>query len=218
MSPSLSMQWINALWAFLHSVDEILLGAFLQYPAWVLLALFAVLLLESSMCPFLPGDTLLFAAGVALRASPLSVHVAAALFLTASVLGVTANYYIGRRLRLRLRTTGLWGFGREELSRTELLMTQHGPRMLVLGRFLPGVRTAVPLLAGAGRMPFGRFTLYNVLGGLPWIILFTYGGYYFGGIPGVEAYLVPILLLLLAFAIVPFLVTWGRAAWRRSHP
>jgi len=206
------------LWHLLQSAEEIVLVLLLEYPFWVLAGLWTVIFLESSVAPFLPGDTLLFASGVALRTSPLSVHVAVWLFLAASILGVTLNYTIGRRLRSHIRTRGIWGVGREQLLRTEHLIQRHGPRMLVLGRFLPGVRTAVPLLAGAGEMPFRTFTLYNLLGGAPWVFLLVYAGYYLGGIPGVEAYLVPVALLLLAIGILPALITWIRSAWRRSHP
>lgn len=190
----------------------------LEHPYWVLVGLWAVIFLESSIFPFLPGDTLLFASGVALRTSPLSVHVAVMLFLVASSLGVTLNYGVGRRLRVRVRERGLWGVGREQLGRTEQLMARHGPRILVLGRFLPGVRTAVPILAGAGQMPFGTFTLYNILGGIPWVFTFTYAGYYFGAIPGVEAYLVPVTLVLIAIGVLPLFITWIRSTWRRETP
>lgn len=212
------MTWLTEFWHFLQSAEETVLILLLEYPFWVLLGLWTVIFLESSVAPFLPGDTLLFASGVALRTSPLSVHVAVWLFLAASALGVTLNYAIGRQLRERIRDRGIWGIGREQLLRAELLIQHHGPRMLVLGRFLPGVRTAVPLLAGAGEMPFRTFTLYNVLGGAPWVLLFVYAGYYLGGIPGVEAYLVPVVLLLFAIGILPVLLTWIRSAWRRSHP
>ena len=118
----------------------------------------------------------------------------------------------------RLRGRGLWGIERKQLKRTEHLIDLHGTRMLVLGRFLPGVRTAIPIVAGAGQMLFGRFMLYNVLGGVPWVFLFTYAGYYFGGIPGVEAYLVPVSLVLIAAGLLPLLAGWVRSAWRRSSP
>lgn len=212
------MSWLNELWSFFRSVEEIVLGLLLDHPFWVLAGLSAVIFLESSVAPFLPGDTLLFASGVALRTSPLSVHLVVWVFLAASSLGMAANYGVGRTLRTRIRSRGIWGIGREQLLRTEHLIGRYGARMLVLGRFLPGVRTAVPLLAGAGEMPFGTFALYTVLGGIPWVFTFTYAGYYFGGIPGVEAYLVPVALLFVAIGLLPVLVTWIRSAWRRSHP
>lgn len=212
------MPWWNEIALFFQSIEEVLLALLLEHPYWVIAGIWGVIFLESSIFPFLPGDTLLFASGVALRTSPLSVHAAVWLFLAASALGVTLNYGIGRGLRDRIRTRGLWGIDRDQLRRAEHLMSLYGPRMLVLGRFLPGVRTAVPILAGTGRMSFGPFTLYNVLGGMPWVFLFTYAGYYLGGIPGVEAYLVPITLVLIALGLLPIFVRWVQVAWRNAHP
>lgn len=91
-------------------------------------------------------------------------------------------------------------------------------RMLVFGRFLPGVRVVVSLLAGSGRMPFGRFTVLNFLGGVPWIGLFVYAGYFFGALAWIHAYLVPGVVLAMLLGFLPLLVRWGRKAWRRSHP
>lgn len=212
------MDWFYTLWEVVLSVEEHLLSLLLDHPFWVLAGLFGIIFFESSILPFLPGDTLLFTAGLALRTSPIPVHVGAGLFLLATVLGVTLNYWIGRRLRSRIRTRGLWGITTAQLKRTEHLTDRHGVRLLVVGRFLPGVRVVVPLLAGAGRMPFGQFTTYNLLGGIPWIALFVYGGYYFGGLPGVHAYLIPIGLLFLLVGLLPLLIRWLQTAWRRAHP
>lgn len=212
------MDWLFYVWEAILSFEEILLSLLLEHPFWVLAGLFGLIFLESSVCPFLPGDTFLFAAGIALRTSPVSVHVGAVLFLLATVLGVSVNYWIGWRLRERIRAQGLWGITPAQLRRTERLTERHGPRLLVLGRFLPGVRVVVPLLAGAGQMTFGRFTGYNFLGGIPWIGLFVYSGYYFGTLPGVHAYFVPVFVLLLLIGFLPMLIRWGKNAWRRTHP
>ena len=212
------MDWFHSAWTLVLSLEETVLSLLLEHPFWVLAGLFVVILLESSLLPVLPGDTLLFAAGVALRTSPISVHVGALLFLLATVLGVTLNYLLGERLRRRVHTRGLWGITEQHLARTEHLIDQHGARLLILGRFLPGVRVVVPILAGSGRMPFGQFTLYNFLGGVPWIGLFVYAGYFFGAVPGVHAYLVPVVVLLFLVTLLPLLVGWARGAWRRAHP
>lgn len=213
-----TMDWFYSLWEIFLSIEEVLLSLLLEHPFWVLAGLFGIIFLESSICPFLPGDTLLFTAGFALRTSPVSVHTGAGLFLIATALGLTLNYWIGRRLRLRIRTHGLWGITTAQLRRTEHLAERHGVRLIVLGRFLPGVRVVVPLLAGAGQMPFSRFTTYNLLGGVAWIALFVYGGYYFGGLPGVHAYLIPIGILFLLGGLLPVLLRWAQTAWRRAHP
>lgn len=212
------MDWLFDAWNLLLSLEEVLLAFLLEHPFWVLAGLFVVIFLESSVFPFLPGDTLLFAAGVALRTSPLSVHAGALLFLMATVLGVTLNYLIGWRLRERIQDRGFWGITTTQLKRTERLIETHGARLVVFGRFLPGVRVVVSLLAGSGRMPFRRFTLFNLLGGIPWIGLFVYSGYYFGALPWVHAYLVPGIVLLALVGTLPFLIRWGRRAWRRAHP
>lgn len=212
------MDWLLDVWNLLLSLEEVLLAFLLEHPFWVLAGLCVVIFLESSVFPLLPGDTLLFAAGVALRTAPVSVHVGALLFLIATVLGVTLNYLIGGWLRERIQKRGLWGITTTQLERTERLIETHGARLVVFGRFLPGVRVVVSLLAGSGRMPLGRFPLFNFLGGIPWIGVFVYSGYFFGGLPWVHAYLVPGVILGMLIGLLPFLVRWGRTAWRRSHP
>lgn len=212
------MDWFYVAWEFLRSLEEVLLSLLLEHPFWVLGALFLIVFLESSVFPFLPGDTLLFASGVALRTSSVSVHVGALLFLCATVLGMSLNYLIGWRLRGRIQGQGIWGITTVELKRAEHLMEVHGARLIVLGRFLPGVRVVVSLLAGSGRMPFGRFTALNFLGGIPWIGFFVYAGYFFGALPWVHAYLVPGVVLLMFLGLLPLLLRWGRDAWRRGHP
>lgn len=212
------MDWLFDAWNLLLSLEHVLLAFLLEHPFWVLLGLFVVIFLESSILPLLPGDTLLFAAGIALRTSPISVHLGALLFLLATVLGMTVNYLIGWRLRGRIKERGLWGITTVQLHRTEHLIETHGGRLLVLGRFLPGVRVVVSLLAGSGRMPFRRFMLLNLLGGIPWIGVFVYAGYFFGALPWVHAYLVPAVVLTMLVGLLPVLVRWGRTAWRRSHP
>lgn len=212
------MNWIRSAWNVFFSLEETILSLLLEHPFWVLTILLTVILLESSVFPFLPGDTVLFAAGFALRNSPISVHIGAAVFLCATVLGITINYWIGWRLRKRIQNRGLWGIREAQLLRTENLIDRHGARLVILGRFLPGVRVVVSLLAGSGRMPFGSFTLYNFLGGIPWVGLFVYSGYFFGALPGVHAYLVPVIVLLTLLAFLPLLVGWVRRAWRRAHP
>lgn len=212
------MDWFRSVWKVFFSLEETVLLLLLEHPFWVPTILLTIILLESSVFPFLPGDTALFTAGVALRTSPLSVHIGAVLFLLATVLGVTINYWIGWRLRKRIQSRGLWGIRAVQLRRTERLVDRHGARLVVLGRFLPGVRVVVSLLAGSGRMPFGLFTLYNFLGGVPWVGLFVYSGYFLGALPGIHAYLVPFIVLLSLIAFLPVLIGWIRRAWHRAHP
>ena len=178
---------------FLH-LDKHLTQFVATYGGWVYALLFLIVFAETGLVvtPFLPGDSLLFAAGALAAAGGLNVWAVIALLSVAAVLGDAVNYAAGRFVGPRVfsatdRSSGLHRLlNREHLQRTHAFFEKYGGKAVVLGRFVPIVRTFVPFVAGAGAMTYARFAVYNVVGGLIWVGICTLAGYAFGTVPIVK--------------------------------
>ena len=178
---------------FLH-LDKHLTQFVATYGGWVYGLLFLIVFAETGLVvtPFLPGDSLLFAAGALAAAGGLNVWAVIALLSIAAVLGDAVNYAAGRFVGPRVfnatdRSSGLHRLlNREHLQRTHAFFEKYGGKAVVLGRFVPIVRTFVPFVAGAGAMTYARFAVYNVVGGLVWVGICTLAGYAFGTVPIVK--------------------------------
>lgn len=185
---------------------------------WAYLILFAVIFCETGLVvtPFLPGDSLLFAAGAVAALGGLDVdllaRLLARLLFVAAVAGDAVNYGLGKHVgRLAAHR---WA-RLEHLARTEAFFARHGGKAVVLARFTPLVRTLAPFVAGMGAMSYGRFTFFNVLGAALWVGGFVYAGYLFGGVPFVQEHFTLIVLGIVALSVVPVLVRllpFGRLA------
>ncbi|HWG29485.1 MAG TPA: DedA family protein [Steroidobacteraceae bacterium] len=207
------LSWLTDL--ILH-LDRHLVEMLAQYHLWIYPILFAVIFAETGLVvtPFLPGDSLLFAVG-ALAAidtsGTLSTPVLNGLLGAAAILGNTSNYAVGRLIgppafsgRYRLLKV-------EHLRRTEQFFARFGGLAVALSRFMPIVRTFAPFVAGVGRMAYGRFQAFNVIGGLCWVTLFLWGGYLFGNIPVIKQNFGLVTILIVVVSLLPMAV----AALRR---
>ena len=178
---------------FLH-LDKHLTQFVATYGGWVYALLFLIVFAETGLVvtPFLPGDSLLFAAGALAAAGGLNVWAVIALLSVAAVLGDAVNYAAGRFVGPRVfsatdHSSGLHRLlNREHLQRTHAFFEKYGGKAVVLGRFVPIMRTFVPFVAGAGAMTYTRFAVYNVVGGLIWVGICTLAGYAFGTVPIVK--------------------------------
>jgi membrane-associated protein len=178
---------------FLH-LDTQLAQFVATYGGWVYAVLFLIVFAETGLVvtPFLPGDSLLFAAGALAAAGGLNVWLVIALLSVAAIVGDAVNYAAGRFVGPRVfsatdRTSGLHRLlNRQHLDRTHAFFEKYGGKAVVLGRFVPIVRTFVPFVAGAGAMTYGTFALYNVAGALIWVGICTLAGYGFGNVPVVK--------------------------------
>lgn len=201
----------------MHLVDFILhvdryLGAFVaHYGAWVYALLFLIVFVETGVVvmPFLPGDSLLFGVG-ALAAidtqGTLSAPWLALLLCIAAVLGNTTNYWIGRGIGQQAYS-GKYRFIKvEHLRSTEAWFARHGATAMVLARFAPIVRTFAPFVAGIGRMHHGRFQVYNIIGGVAWVNLFIWAGYFFGNIPLIKNNFGLVTIAIILVSMLPMAV------------
>lgn len=198
---------------FLH-LDQHLGAIVREYGAWTYGILFAIVFCETGLVvtPFLPGDSLLFATGAlaALPSSSLNVGVLAALLCLAAILGDTVNYWIGKAVGVRVFRDDARVLKTDYLRRTERFYARYGGKTIVIARFVPIVRTYAPFVAGASRMHYGRFITFNVLGGVTWICLFLFAGYFFGNIPVVRDNFGLVILAIIVVSLLPGVVEYAR--------
>lgn len=193
------------------NLDEHLIELLSQYGLWIYAILFLIVFAETGLVvtPWLPGDSLLFAVG-ALTAidtsGTLTLPWVIGLLITAAILGNSCNYAIGRSIgppafsgRYRLLKI-------EYLERTEMFFNKHGGKTVVLSRFLPILRTFAPFVAGVGRMDYGRFQMYNVVGAFSWVLTFVIGGYLFGNIPIIRDNFGVVTLIIIVASLIPVVV------------
>jgi membrane-associated protein len=184
-------------------------------PVWAYTPLFIIIFIETGLVvtPFLPGDSLLFAAGVfAAPGGGLNLAALLALLCIAAILGNTSNYWIGRKTGQAIIDSGrIKALTPERIAKTQEFFDKYGLLAVVLTRFFPIIRTFAPFLAGVGRMHFGRFTLFNVLGGVLWVTIFVLLGYFFGGIPVVQENFELIIIAIVVISFIPTAVGIIRA-------
>jgi membrane-associated protein len=203
------MDLIALLIDFVLHVDLHLQEIIRDFGAWTYLILFAIIFCETGLVvtPFLPGDSLLFAAGSFAALGALDPWWLSALLIVAAVCGDTVNYWIGHRIGPQIfhrETRRL--IRKEHLFRTQLFYQRHGGKTIVLARFVPIVRTFAPFVAGIGRMHYGRFLAYNVGGGVAWIAIFVWAGYLFGNLPFVRKRFTLVILAIILISVMPMVV------------
>ena len=196
---------------FILHVDKHLEAFVASYGAWVYALLFAVIFAETGLVvlPFLPGDSLLFISGTVVAAAGLNVHALVAILALAAILGDSVNYSIGRYVGPRVydRPDSRW-IRQDHLRRTQAFYDRYGGITIVIGRFVPIIRTFAPFLAGVAQMPYPKFLAYNVAGGLLWIASLVYAGYLFGNIPWVKDNLTFIVIGIVVVSLIPAISTF----------
>jgi membrane-associated protein len=202
---------------FLH-LDTHLNLIIQQYGIWTYLLLFLVVFLETGVVvtPFLPGDSLLFAAGTFAAIGALEVGWLWALLFLAAVLGDTVNYRIGYAIGPRAFQSQSRFLKKEYLDRTQEFYVRHGGKTIFLARFIPIIRTFAPFVAGIGQMAYTRFIFYNIFGGLAWTVLFIFGGYYFGNIPLVKKHFSLVILTIIVLSVLPAILEFLRSYARQA--
>ena len=196
---------------FLH-LDAHLTALTAQYGAWTYAILFLVVFCETGLVvtPFLPGDSLLFAAGALAALGPLNPVLLFVLLALAAIVGDTVNYWIGHKFGGRILQHESRWLKRSHIERTHAFYEKHGPKTIVLARFVPIVRTFAPFVAGVGAMTYRRFVIYNIAGGIVWVALFLLAGYFFGNLPVVRDNFSLVILAIIALSLLPAVVEFLR--------
>ncbi|MEI6506085.1 MAG: DedA family protein [Planctomycetota bacterium] len=202
-------------------LDEVLHGVLQTWGPWTYVLLFAIILCETGLVvmPFLPGDSLLFAAGAMAALYPDDLNVVALIVLLsiAAILGDTINYAIGRWLGPRAFTIDKWFLKHEHLERTQQFYARHGGKTIVLARFVPIVRTFAPFVAGVGRMHYPQFLFFNVVGGIAWVLICTLAGYFFGNFPVVKENFELVVVGIVVVSVLPIAWEMWSARRRAKH-
>lgn len=202
------MEYVEFLIDFVLHIDAHLAEMISLYGVWVYAILFVIIFCETGLVitPFLPGDSLLFVAGAlaAMPANDINIHLIVLLLIGAAILGDASNYTIGRLFGDKLFSNpDSRIFKQSYLNKTHDFYKRHGGKTIILARFVPIVRTFAPFVAGMGHMSYRHFALYNVVGGIVWVVLFAYAGYFFGGLEIVQKNLELLIVLIIFISVLP---------------
>jgi membrane-associated protein len=206
---------------FLH-LDQHLASVVSQYGLLTYVLLFFVIFMETGfvVTPFLPGDSLLFAAGTlaAISGSKLHVGILYLVLAGAAILGDTVNYWIGHAIGPRVFRENVRFLKREYLDRTHAFYEKHGGKTIILARFIPIIRTFAPFVAGVGEMTYSHFISYNVIGGVVWSALFLFAGYFFGNISFVKHNFSLVIIAIIAISLMPPVIEYFRGRRKPTEP
>lgn len=213
------MEYLKQLIDWVLHLDKHLGEVIRDYGTWTYLILFAIVFCETGLVvtPFLPGDSLLFAAGTLASSDEtggvINVHLLVFLLIVAAVVGDTVNYHVGYYVGPKVFTGKSRFLKKEHLDRAHAFYEKYGAKAIVLARFVPIVRTFVPFVAGIGKMSYTTFITYNVIGGVVWVALLTYAGYLFGGHPVVKKNFSLVILAIIVISILPMVIEFLRAKY-----
>ena len=213
------MDLLTLIVDFILHVDVHLQELMNNYGLWVYGILFLIIFSETGLVvtPFLPGDSLLFAAGALTVGSAMDVNVLALLLIVAAVLGNITNYTIGHFFGAKLfNNPHSKIFRRDYLDKTHAFFDKHGGKTIIITRFLPIVRTFAPFVAGMGAMTYKRFMAFNIVGGILWVCSFVYAGYLFGNMPIVRQNFTLLVMGIIVFSILPIIIETVRHRLKRS--
>ncbi len=202
---------------FLH-IDTYLGQLISTYGALTYLILFVVIFIETGLVftPFLPGDSLLFAAGAFAALGSLNIFSLLILLSVAAILGDTANYWIGHFFGEKIIAHPKVPINKSHIEETQKFFEKHGGKTIILARFVPIVRTFAPFVAGIGKMTYAKFISYNIIGGLVWVSVATLAGYFFGNIPVVQENFSLIVIAIVLISVVPMLVPLAKNLIQKS--
>lgn len=208
------MELIKHLIDLVLHLDKHLVELVNQYQSWTYAILFLIIFCETGLVvtPFLPGDSLLFAVGAIASKGELNVFLVVVLLSIAAIIGDTVNYWTGKIIGPKVFTSesSRW-LNRKHLERTHEFYEKYGGKTIIIARFMPIIRTFAPFVAGIGKMSYGKFLLYNIIGGILWIGLFTYAGFFFGEIPIVKRNFTLVIIGIIFVSVLPAVIEYWRA-------
>ncbi|MGM9967880.1 MAG: DedA family protein [Rummeliibacillus sp.] len=213
------MDLIKGLFDFIMHIDVHLTEIVSQYHAWVYGIVFLIVFIETGVVimPFLPGDSLLFASGALASLGALNLWVSLLVFFVAAVLGDSLNYEIGHKLGKSIPEDSFLGrmVNKERMQKAQDFFNKHGGKTIVIARFMPVIRTFIPFIAGASKMRYKYFIMYNVTGALLWVLVGVFSGYFFGNIPVVKNNFSTVILAIVFVSILPAIIGILRSKFKK---
>lgn len=213
------MNIISFIIDFILHIDKHLIEITTTYGTVTYVILFLIIFAETGLVvtPFLPGDSLLFAAGAIAALGSLNPLLLVIILIVAAVGGDAANYWIGHFFGQKILNHPKIPINPEHIKETEKFFDKHGGKTIILARFVPIVRTFAPFVAGVGKMHYGRFFSFNVIGGVIWVIAFTLAGYFFGNIPAVQHNFTLVVLGIIVVSILPMIYHGVKSRKSKKH-
>jgi len=213
------MDFISQIIDFVLHIDVYLADIISRYGGWTLAVLFIIIFMETGLVvtPFLPGDSLIFAAATFAARGALDPWLIFILLSIAAIAGDTVNYWIGHRVGAKAYTGEVRWIKKEYMQRTHAFFAKHGGQTIFLARFVPIVRTFTPFVAGVSQMPYGFFIRWNVIGGITWVGIFTALGYFFGNIPFVQDNFELVIIAIVLISLVPAVIEVVKARREIQH-
>ncbi|MBT5437785.1 DedA family protein [Crocinitomicaceae bacterium] len=223
------MDIINQLIDFILHLDSYLFTMILEYGYWIYLILFLIVFVETGLVvmPLLPGDSLLFAAGTFCagvvhdgQTAELNIFIVIPLLICAALIGDNLNYYIGRNIGLKVMQWKIKGrqiVKQSYIDKTQSFYDKHGPKTIILARYVPIVRTFAPFVAGVGKMNYYTFLKYSVLGGITWVFALTLLGFFFGSLPIVQNNFEIVIFGIIGLSLLPMVIEFIRAKMKRKN-
>ena len=204
---------------FILHIDQHLVSLAAQYGVWIYAILFLIVFCETGLVvtPFLPGDSLLFAAGGIAAIGSMNIHLMVALLIAAAIIGDAVNFMIGKYFGEKLfANPDSKVFKRSYLDKTHAFYEKYGGKTIIIARFVPIVRTFAPFVAGMAKMDYGKFIRYNVIGAVLWVVLFSYIGYFFANTEFVKKNLGLVLIAIIVISVLPAVIEVIRAKRTKS--
>jgi len=211
------MEIIAGLINFILHIDTHLGEIIVRYGTTAYAILFTIIFAETGFVftPFLPGDSLLFAAGAFAAIGSFNILLLLFLLWLAAFLGDTANYWIGHFFGQKIIANPKFPVNQDHIDKTQKFYDKHGGKTIFLARFIPIIRTFAPFVAGIGKMDYRKFIIYNICGGLAWVFGFTLFGYFFGNIPVIKANFSLVVLVIIALSVSPIIIEFARAKLKK---
>ncbi len=212
------MEIISNLVDFILHLDVHLNTIIQNFGIWTYLILFLIIFLETGIVvtPFLPGDSLLFAAGTFAALGSLNPIALFLILTAAAILGDTLNYWIGHFIGPKAFSGNIRFLKKEYLDRTHEFYERHGGKTIILARFIPIIRTFAPFVAGIGAMTYSSFFFYNVIGAIAWVGLFVFGGYFFGNLQFVKDNFTIVIMAIIVISVLPGVFEFAREKFRSA--
>jgi len=206
------MTIIQNIISFILHIDEHLVEIIQNFGSMSYVLLFLIVFVETGLVifPFLPGDSLLFASGALAAMGAFNIVLLLIVFFTAAVIGDSVNYQIGKTVGTAIKPNSLIGrvINQEKMDKAEAFFNKHGGKTIVIARFMPFIRTFIPFIAGASRMNYRSFFIYNVVGAFLWVGICTIAGYFFGNIPIIKENFSTVIILIIFVSVIPVIISF----------
>jgi len=216
----IALEVIHSIIDFILHIDKHLVEIVSEYQTWTYLILFLIIFAETGLVvtPFLPGDSLLFAAGaiVAKPESNLNIIVMCVVLIIAAILGDMVNFMVGDYIGPKAFSGKYKLLKREYLEKTQAFYEKHGGKTIIYARFIPIIRTFAPFVAGVGTMSYSKFASYNVIGGVVWVASFLFIGYQFGGLPIIKQNFTYVIFAIILLSLIPPMIEFARNKFRTA--